>query len=75
MQYTVIGAPVNLAARLCSAAQSMQVLISETTWNKVKDHFEVRELEPVKPKGIAQPVRVFEVLRENPPRGSETTAG
>ncbi len=75
MQYTVIGAPVNLASRLCSAAQSMQVLISETTWNKVKDHFEVRELEPVKPKGIAQPVRVFEVLRENPPRGAETTAG
>jgi adenylate cyclase len=74
MQYTVIGAPVNLASRLCSAAQSMQVLISETTWNKVKDQFEVRELEPVKPKGIAQPVRVFEVLRENP-RAAESTAG
>ena len=64
MQYTVIGAPVNLAARLCSAAHGMQVLIAETTWNLVKDHFEVRELEPIKPKGIAQPVRVFEVLRE-----------
>jgi adenylate cyclase len=32
MQYTVIGAPVNLAARLCSAAKGMQVLVSETTW-------------------------------------------
>ncbi len=64
MQYTVIGAPVNLAARLCSAAHGMQVLIAETTWNLVKDDFEVRELEPIKPKGIAQPVRVFEVLRE-----------
>ncbi|MFO0604105.1 MAG: adenylate/guanylate cyclase domain-containing protein [Polyangiales bacterium] len=75
MQYTVIGAPVNLAARLCSAAQSMQVLIAETTWSKVRDRFEVRELEPVKPKGIAQPVRVFEVLREHPPHGAETSAG
>ena len=64
MQYTVIGAPVNLAARLCSAAHGMQVLIAETTWNLVKDEFEVRELEPIKPKGIAQPVRVFEVLRD-----------
>jgi hypothetical protein len=67
MQYTVIGAPVNLAARLCSAAKSMQILMSETTLSLVSsDHFEVRELEPIKPKGIAQPVRVFEVLRENP---------
>ncbi|MBL8682822.1 MAG: FHA domain-containing protein [Myxococcales bacterium] len=64
MQYTVIGAPVNLAARLCSQAKGMQIVISEQTWLRVKDHFEVRELEPVKPKGIAQPVRIFEVLRE-----------
>jgi len=63
MQYTVIGAPVNLAARLCSAAKGMQVLLSETTLSLVRDQFEVRELEPIKPKGIAQPVRVFEVLR------------
>jgi adenylate cyclase len=64
MQYTVIGAPVNLAARLCSQAKGMQIVISEQTWLRVKDLFEVRELEPVKPKGIAQPVRIFEVLRE-----------
>jgi adenylate cyclase len=64
MQYTVIGAPVNLAARLCSQAKGMQIVISEATWLRVREHFEVRELEPVKPKGIAQPVRIFEVLRE-----------
>jgi adenylate cyclase len=64
MQYTVIGAPVNLAARLCSQAKGMQIVISEATWLRVRDYFEVRELEPVKPKGIAQPVRIFEVLRE-----------
>jgi len=64
MQYTVIGAPVNLAARLCSAARGMQILLSEHTWGLVQDVFEVRELDPISPKGIAQPVRVFEVLRE-----------
>lgn len=64
MQYTVIGAPVNLAARLCSAAKGMQILLSEHTWGLVQDVFEVKELEPISPKGIAQPVRVFEVLRE-----------
>jgi adenylate cyclase len=69
MQYTVIGAPVNLAARLCSQAKGMQVIISEPTWLRVKDNFEVRELEPVKPKGIGHPVRIFEVLRE---RGAES---
>ncbi len=64
MQYTVIGAPVNLAARLCSAAKGMQILLSEDTLSMVNDYFDVRELEPISPKGIAQPVRVFEVLRE-----------
>lgn len=64
MQYTVIGAPVNLAARLCSAAKGMQILLSENTWRLVQDVFDVEELEPISPKGIAQPVRVFEVLRE-----------
>ena len=63
MQYTVIGAPVNLAARLCSAAKGMQILLSENTWGLVQNEFEVEELEPISPKGIAQPVRVFSVLR------------
>ncbi|MDP3275943.1 MAG: adenylate/guanylate cyclase domain-containing protein [Deltaproteobacteria bacterium] len=62
MQYTVIGAPVNLAARLCSQAKGMQIIISEETWLRVRDVFEVVELEPVRPKGIAQPVRIFQVL-------------
>jgi adenylate cyclase len=64
MQYTVIGAPVNLAARLCSAARGMQILLSENTRSLVQDVFELEELEPISPKGIAQPVRVFQVLRE-----------
>jgi adenylate cyclase len=65
MQYTVIGAPVNLAARLCSQAKGMQVIVSEPTWLRVRDQFEARELDPVKPKGIGHPVRIFEVLREH----------
>lgn len=64
MQYTVIGAPVNLAARLCSAAKGMQILLSENTRSLVQDVSELEELEPISPKGIAQPVRVFQVLRE-----------
>lgn len=75
MQYTVIGAPVNLAARLCSQAKGMQIIISEATWRAVKDHFEVRELDPVQPKGIGAPVRIFEVLceRKSSAAGTEET--
>lgn len=55
MQYTVIGAPVNLAARLCSAAKGMQILLSETTLSLVRDHFEVRELSPSSPRASPSP--------------------
>ena len=35
--FTVIGDTVNTASRLCSAAKEHQILISETTYNLVKD--------------------------------------
>ena len=35
MNYTVIGDNVNLAARLCSAAKSNEVIISESVFEKL----------------------------------------
>lgn len=62
MDYTVIGDNVNIAARLCGKAKGGQILISEDTYNKVKNHIECKELTPLEVKGKSQPIRVWEVL-------------
>lgn len=65
LQYTVIGAPVNLASRLCSLARDEnRIVISESTWNEVRGVFDTRELEPVPIKGISEPIKTFAVIGE-----------
>ncbi|MGV1014084.1 MAG: adenylate/guanylate cyclase domain-containing protein, partial [Methyloceanibacter sp.] len=66
MDYTIIGAAVNLAARLEQAAGSGKILISHETWALVKDVVVAEERPPIKVKGIAQPIHAYEVkdLRE-----------
>ncbi|HOY65897.1 MAG TPA: adenylate/guanylate cyclase domain-containing protein [Candidatus Ozemobacteraceae bacterium] len=65
LQYTVIGAPVNLASRLCSLARDAhRIIISESTWSEVRDRFDTQELDPVPIKGISVPVKTFAVLGE-----------
>lgn len=62
MDYTVIGDAVNLTSRLCAAAGPGQILISEVTYDEVRDHVEVRELEALALRGKTQPVKVYEVI-------------
>jgi adenylate cyclase len=62
MDFTVIGDNVNLAARLCSAAGKDEIIISETTYQAVKDHIEAVKLEPIMVKGKAQPVSIYRVV-------------
>jgi adenylate cyclase len=62
LNYTVIGDNVNTAARLYNVALGGQIIISESTYNEVKDHFIVNELTPVSVKGKVLPLRNFEVL-------------
>jgi class 3 adenylate cyclase/GAF domain-containing protein len=62
MDYTVVGDSVNTAARLCSAAEAGQILISETTYAEVKKHVKVKELEPIKIKGKSKPVQLYNVI-------------
>jgi adenylate cyclase len=61
MDYTVIGDNVNLAARLCSAASKNEILISESTYEQVKEHVVVDTLEPITVKGKAKPVNIYRV--------------
>jgi adenylate cyclase len=64
LEYTVIGDVVNTAARLCSFAKANEIVISRSTYDKVKDYFEVEELPPAQLKGKSLPQRVFRVLGE-----------
>ncbi len=59
--YTAIGRSVNLAARLCSAAKSGQILLSEAVATELEDAISLNPLPPISAKGFAEPVRVFEV--------------
>ncbi|MBG9386551.1 adenylate/guanylate cyclase domain-containing protein [Caenimonas aquaedulcis] len=61
MDYTIIGAEVNLAARLEQAAPAGGILISKETWNQVKGEIAADALVPIRVKGFAQPVEAFAV--------------
>jgi class 3 adenylate cyclase len=64
LNYTVIGANVNLASRLCSQAKPMQVLVSEETWKMpgVREKFRFNDLPPLTLKGIDVPVKAYELI-------------
>lgn len=61
MDYTIIGAEVNIAARLESAADPGGILLSHETLALVRDMVDVEERESIKMKGVRRKVRVFAV--------------
>lgn len=63
LDYTVIGDAVNVAARLQSAADKGQILITESNYEKVRESFECKALEEISMKNKAAPVKVYEVLK------------
>src|SRR5262245_66337310 len=67
MDYTIIGAAVNLASRLEEEAPPGTVLISYETFAHVKDTIDCEELGQVQVKGIAYPVATYRIvdLKEN----------
>jgi class 3 adenylate cyclase/HAMP domain-containing protein len=62
MDYTIIGGDVNLAARLESAAESDEILISYETFAHVKDRIQCEERGQISVKGIAYPVATYQVI-------------
>ena len=62
LDYTALGRPVNLAARLEGLADPGSVLISETTCNLISEHVACEPVGEVNPKGFSRPVEVYKVL-------------
>ena len=63
MDYTAIGDTVNTAARLESNAKPGQILISESTYELVKDDVEVTPLGAIKVKGKETLINIYQVER------------
>lgn len=63
LNYTVLGANVNLAARLCEVAKADQLLISEATLMEpnIQESFYTKPLPPITLKGFTIPVQIYEV--------------
>ena len=59
LNYTVIGHVVNAAARLQSASEPGRILISQATYDLVKDDFWCEERGPVKVKGIEHEIMTY----------------
>jgi len=64
MEYTVIGHNVNLASRLEQLTKKYgnNIIISDSTYEKVKDIVEVKELGEVSIKGKDLPITVYELI-------------
>jgi adenylate cyclase len=64
MNYTVLGATVNLAARLESLNKNYQTtaLVSEAVKQRVESRFEFRAVDRIKPKGFVAEFQVYELV-------------
>ncbi len=64
MNYTVLGAAVDLAARLESLNKQYQTtaLVSEAVKQRVEQRFAFRSVDRIKPKGFAAEAEVCELV-------------
>jgi class 3 adenylate cyclase len=62
LDYTVIGDIVNTAQRLQSVAGPSQIIINQSSYEKIKESFNCRKLEDVVLKNKSNPVGIYEVM-------------
>jgi adenylate cyclase len=73
INYTVIGDNANLASRLqdLTKTYAWPILISESTYQSVKDEFDTEFADAVTVKGKTQPVNVYKVIGRKGAKESE----
>lgn len=73
MEYTCMGDTINLGSRLegSNKMYGTNVIISEHTYEKVKDRVIARELDLVRVKGKTLPVRIYELMGIKNPEDME----
>ena len=57
----LFGTTVQMAARLCQAAEPEAILMSAAAQNLVRDNFQAAELQPRILKGFAEPVAIYQL--------------
>jgi adenylate cyclase len=64
MDYTLMGDNVNLGARLegTNKIYGTNIIISEFTYENIKDIFFCRELDNIRVKGKLKPVKIYEIM-------------
>ena len=62
MEYTAVGDVINTASRICGIAKPDQIVVTESVYEKVKDHFQTKMLGMVQLKGKSQPIALYEIV-------------
>ena len=61
LDYTVLGSPVNLAARLQTMAETNCILIDENTKALIENHVKTKHFDVITPKGFVRPMHVYKI--------------
>ncbi|MGQ4647416.1 adenylate/guanylate cyclase domain-containing protein [Lyngbya aestuarii] len=65
IQYAAIGDTTNVASRICSVAKADEILISQSTFNKLENRtLPLQKMAPVQVKGKDLPLQLYRLLWE-----------
>ena len=65
VDYTVLGSPVNLAARLEAACSPQEILVSPETKGLVSEVFDFEEKKPIKLKGFSDTIKPYQLITDD----------